>query len=345
MPVNAKNIEHVLPLLLSGTATHAEINDLVRIAHHFAVIRLKQLIGSGKLHLHSFPLTVESIAFDCIAEIFERDADGTFIELQHYFSGERHPQNALSDSLMIYFRSLVFTKLNDGIFRLYRENDPVFSKILRNIKNALDKVPDVVTEDRFGIVFLHFNSADIDVVLNAHLPEYPLDELEGELTGVFKNGDSSKIFLDKLKEIIIGQNEYRRMLSLFDCAFLLKRASAFHKVPLDDIFSNDESMLGQDIQSSVLRTLQSIQRDLSKRYVLSGKFTSEQFNSYFRAIEEMIMDTFVRSDGGEKSYDQYLQQFMTDLTYDEYRTHHRVHFEYMVKLAKKAVKERLKELL
>ncbi len=331
-----------MPLLLSGKASHAQVNEMVRIAHHFAVIRLKQLIGSGKLHLQSFPLTVESIAFDCIAEIFERDSDGSFIELEHYFSGERHPQNASSDSLMIYFRSLVFTKLNDGIFRLYRENDPVFSKILRNIKNALDKSTDIVTEDRFGIVFLHFTERE---KLNTHLPDYPLDELEGELTGVFKNGDSSKTFLEKLKHIICTQSVYRRMISLFDCALLLKRASAFHKVPLDDIFSNDGSMLGQDIQSIVVKSLHNIQRDLSKRYVLSGKFTNEEFKQYFFAIEAMILDTYVQSDGSEKSYDQYLQQFMKDLSYDDYRANHRVHFEYMVKLAKKAVKERLKELL
>lgn len=342
MPVHPKNIDHLLPLLLTGEASHSQINEMVRIAHHFAVIRLKQLIGSGKLHLQSFPLTVESIAFDCIADIFERDAEGTFIELLHYFSDDRHPQNVSSDSLMIYFRSLVFTKLNDGIFRLYRENDPVFSKILRNIKNALDKSPDIVTEDRFGIVFLHFSEEE---KLNAHLPDYPLEELEGELTGVFKNGDSSKIFLEKLKHIICSQSDYRRMISLFDCALLLKRASAFHKVPLDDIFSNDDSMLGQDIQSIVVKTLQNIQRDLTKRYVLSGKFTAEQFKFYFCAIEEMILDTYVQSDGSEKSYDQYLQQFIAGLSYNDYRAHHRVHFEYMVKLAKKAVKEQLKELL
>ncbi|MFZ4619852.1 MAG: hypothetical protein ACOYNS_04780 [Bacteroidota bacterium] len=332
----------MLPLILNGTASNVQINELVRIAHHFAVIRLKQLIGSGRLHLQSFPLTVESIAFDCIAEIFERDSDGSFIELQHYFSGERDPKNTSNDSLMIYFRSLVFTKLNDGIFRLYRENDPVFSKILRNIKNALERTPGILTAERFGIVFIHFAGDD---QLNGHLPEFPLDELEGELTGLFRNGDSSGTFLEKLKSIFIPQTDYRRMISLFDCTLLLKRASAFHKVPLDDIFSSDASMLGQDIQSIVVKTLQSIQRDLAKRYVLSGKFSHEEFNQYYCAIEQMILDTYVQSDGSEKSYDQYLQQFMKGLTYDDYRSRHRVHFEYMVKLAKKAVKEQLKELL
>lgn len=342
MSIDLKHIAHLLPEVLDGHATHAQINQLVRIAHHLAVIRLKQLIGSGRLHLQSFPLTVESIAFDCIAELFERDAEGNFIELQHFFAGDRHPQHCSPDSLLIFYRSLVFTKLNDGIFRLYRENDPVFSKILRNIKNALDRIPDIVVDERFGLSYLIFSS---DRNVDAHLPEMPLEYLESSLTGRFRNGDSSQVFLQKLKEIIIAQPDYRSTLSLYDCALLLKRASAFHKVPLDDIFRNDDSLLGQDIHSIVERGLQWIHQDLERRYVHNGKFSQEEFLQYYSAIREIIRDTFIRSDGSEKSYDQYLQQFNTDLTYDDYREHHRVHFEYMVKLAKKAVKERLKELL
>lgn len=342
MSVNPKHIEHLLPLLLDGRANHAQINELVRIAHYFAVIRLKQLIGSGKLHLQAFPLTVESIAFDCIADIFERDSEGTFIELIHYFSHERHPANAPGELSILHFRSLIFTKLHDGIFRLYRENDPVFSKILRNIKIALRKITGIVTTERFGLLYLDF---DPEVNAYSHLPEYQLDDIEQEINGIYKKGDSTVQFMLKVKEIVMDQTEHRRSLSLFDCALLYKRASAFHRVPLDDIFSTDSELMGQDINSIVVNTLKIIQHDLAKRYVSTGKFTNQEFMHYFSAIEEMIIDTFVLLDGSEKSYDQYLQKYMTGLTYEEYRSFHRVHFEYMTKLVKKAVKEQLKELL
>lgn len=342
MPVNPKHIEHLLPLILNGTASNVQINELVRIAHHFAVIRLKQLIGSGKLHLQSFPLSVESIAFDCIADIFERDGDGTFIELKQYFSGDRDPHTNSAELIISYFRSLVFTKLNDGIFRLYRENDPVFSKILRNIKIALGKSDEIVSLERFGIHYVNFDPKDDK---HSHLPEFPLEEIEQEIIGIFQKGDSTALFLKKITETVQSQTEYRRTLSLFDCALLFKRASAFHHVPLDDIFSAENDLMGEDINSIVVNTLQIVQRDLAKRYVLSGKFTDREFMQYYSAIEEMIMDTFVRSDGSEKSYDQYLQKHMEGLTYQDYRSVHRVHFEYMTKLVKKAVKERLKELL
>lgn len=342
MPANPKNITFLLPLILNGEATNAQINEVVRIAHHFAVIRLKQLIGSGKLHLQSFPLSVDSIAFDCIADIFERDGDGAFVELVQYFSDERDPLHSDGTALIIAFRSLIFTKLHDGIFRLYRENDPVFSKILRNVKIALMKSHELTTFERFGLIFVDL---DPDDRYHSHLPEYPLEALEQMVTGGYKKGDSTAQFLQLLKRIVIGQNEYRRSVSLFDCTLLLKRASAFHHVPLDDIFSADENLLGQDINSIVVNTLRFIRNDLTKRYVLSGKITQQEFKNYFSAIEEMIMDTFVRSDGSERTYDQYLQQFIRGLSYEEYRSIHRVRFEYMTKMVKKAVKDRLKELL
>ncbi len=342
MEFHSSHIPPLLRVVLSGNASLSEINSLVRHAHHFALVRLKQLIASGRLHLQSFPITLESTAIDCIAELFERDSDGVFIELEHFFSAE-HDCNVLTDDdIVAHFRSLVFTKLKDGIFQLYRENDPVFSKILRNLKIAIEKTPGISTIERFGITYLLFSTENNR---NMHLPEYPLDEFVIEAARRFRQGDSSGNFLMVLRNILTEQDQYRQIYSLFDCTLLLKRISALHKIPMEEIFDSEHDLMEQDIQSIVERTLIQIRNDLCIRYVHSGKFTRAAFDRYFSAIEEMIIDTFVRSDGSEKTYDQYLQRYIEDLTYNDYRTNHRVQFEYMTKLAKKAVREQLKELL
>ncbi len=342
MEFHSSHIPPLLRAVLAGNASLSEINSLVRHAHHFALVRLKQLLASGRLHLQSFPITLESTAIDCIAELFERDSDGVFIELEYFYSVEHDLSQLTNDDIIAHFRSLVFTKLNDGIFRLYRENDPVFSKILRNLKIAMEKTPGVSTIERFGITYLLFS---LDEERNIHLPEYPLDEFEKEAAKRFRHGDSSGNFLSVLRSVLTEQDQYRRLYSLFDCAVLLKRISALRMIPIEEIFDSEHTLMEQDIQSVVERTLHQIRNDLCKRYVHSGKFTRAVFDRYFSAIEEMIIDTFVRSDGSEKSYDQYLQRYVEELTYDKYRKYHRVQFEYMTKLAKKAVREQLKELL
>jgi hypothetical protein len=336
---------HIPPLLhkvLSGDASISETNLIVRHAHHFALVRLKQLLASGALHLHSFPVTLESTAIDCIAELFERDSEGVFIELEHFFSVEHDLSRLTNDDIIAHFRSLVFTKLKDGIFRLYRENDPVLSKILRNLKIAVDKNSNISLIERLGITYLIFSKNN---AANIHLPEYPLDLLEKEVAKHYRQGESSGNFLSVVSTIFAEQDHYRRMYSLIDCAVVLKRVSASYKIPMEEIFAAEDGFLMQDIHSVVERTLIQIQRDLRKRYVESGKITDDVFKKYFSAISEMIIDAFVRSDGSEKSYDEYLQYHIKSLTYDEYRKNHRVQFEYMTKLAKKAVREQLKELL
>ena len=38
-------------------------------------------------------------------------------------------------------RILVFSKVNQGLFRLYRENDPILARLIRNIKLAVKADP------------------------------------------------------------------------------------------------------------------------------------------------------------------------------------------------------------
>jgi hypothetical protein len=88
-----------------------------------------------------------------------------------------------------------------------------------------------------------------------------------------------------------------------------------------------------------------IRKNLYERYVTKNKLGQAQFTAYMNAIDQMVQDAFLRNDGNEKNYGEYLQQHLPNISYEEYREHHRKQFEYMTKLAKKAVRERLKELL
>jgi hypothetical protein len=113
-----KTIAGILRSVLTDRAQLTDINALVKYAHHLAITRLRQLISSGRLHLQLFPLTLESTAIDCIAELFERDTDGRFIELKEFFVGPRSVELISDDKAVVYFHSLVFSKLRDGLFWL-----------------------------------------------------------------------------------------------------------------------------------------------------------------------------------------------------------------------------------
>jgi len=195
--LNSRVEKYLIPLLrsaLSGNINNFEINHLVKIAHQFAISRLSQLISSRKISFAIQPHTISSIALDCIAEIFERDENNNFIELINYFDGERSVATIPDEQIMIHFRILVFSKLKDGIFRIYREYDPVTSKILRNIKLIAKSSEQIIVHERFGDTFLSLGKIELD----EHLPEYPYEELESILINRVHKKENIKILLLEL---------------------------------------------------------------------------------------------------------------------------------------------------
>ena len=335
---------HIPPLLrkvLTGTASLSEINLLVRHAHHFAIVRLKQLLGSGRLHLQSFPLSVESTAIDCIAELFERDSDNVFVELEHFFCVEHNLDELTDDDLIAFFRALIFTKLNDGIFSLYRENDPVLSKILRNVKSAIQQNNCFTIVQILGVSVLVYNKQEA----RRCLPEMPLEKVEHYFNSMIKDVHSIRNYLHVVEQLFSSETEYSASTPLIDLCIAIKRHIIQFQIPVNKLILNDESLFQRDAVMLIDETLLHMRKQLHERYVLKNKLSEEHFTAYVNAISCMVNDTFLLNDGSEKKYGEYLQEQLPALTYEEYRLHHRKQFEYITKLIKKEVRNRLKELL
>ncbi len=335
---------HIPPLLrkvLTEKASLTEINVLVRQTHYLAIVRLKQLISSGKLHLQSFPITLESTAIDCIAELFERDSDGVFIELEHFFCVERDLKLLMDDDIIAHYRSLVFTKLHDGIFRLYRENDPVLSKIIRNVKSSIELHPKFTIKHILGISVLKYISNDD----RTHFPELSVEAVEVHFAENVHNGNHIKEFIVSFEKLMSESTDAGDTFSLIDFCVCIKRHFMRHQVPLNIVLTTDSILFNNDANTLIENTLHEIRQNLYDRYVVRQRLDEQYFTAYMNAIDHMVRDTFLQSDGSEKNYGEYLRQYLPSISYEEYREHHRKQFEYMAKLTKKAVRERMKELL
>jgi len=71
----------ILKAILAGNATNSEINLLVKIAHHFALTRLRQIIFSQKIHLEIYPHSVSSVALNSFFEPFFKNQDRLLQEI------------------------------------------------------------------------------------------------------------------------------------------------------------------------------------------------------------------------------------------------------------------------
>lgn len=337
--------DDILPLLRSavkGGITESDLNRLVKTAYRYAIVRLQQLINSRRLHLSTFGLSLEAVAFDCIAELFRRNETGRFIELEAYFSDERSLESLGTESAKHYFRRLVFAKLQDGLYRLYREHDPVLGRIIRNIKVEIRRNRAIVVHERLGEVYLSTCAEDSRY---DHLPEFPLDELQAAVSRGLPQRKNTRDYLSRIFLALNGQEKYRRFYSLTGLAIIIKRMMLEEHIPLDEFLSIDESLLQHDVKSIVVETSAEMYHDLYDSYVIAGKIDKELFDQYWKAIEHMLHDLFVSSDGEDLSHPEYLMKYLRGLNKEEYRRTHRTYFEYMARTAVQRVRERLKELL
>lgn len=331
----------IIPLIKSaieGKITPFEINRLVKFAHQFAIIRLTQLLKNQKITFDIYPHTINSVALDCIAEIFETDEENRFPELTIYFSNERDPYKVTEEQTLINFRTLVFSKLNDGIFRIYHENDPITSKILRNIKLAIKNSSSFKTFERFGQTFISGS-----FTINFHLPPFPVHELESELMHLLHKKVNIKDALNELCRLLDGSNQYRNFISLLDTSLILK--SIYLKT--DSIqpvsFTIDADLTDMDIKTIVENSINEINKTIEKKYLIKKKLSDFEFSCYMNAIHQLLINKYILNNGTEFSHYDYLKVTLPKLTYEEYRNKHRIHFEYIVKLSKKIVTENLKD--
>jgi hypothetical protein len=341
MPTSTPAIADALRECLGHPPTEQEANNIARVGYQIALIRLKQLISSGKLHLSSFHIPLEGMAFDCIAELMERDPAGRFPELGEYFSGCLNWQNLKDHELEDHFRALVFTKVSDGLFRLYRENDPLLARIIRNLKYAARSDSSIRQLDRLAQTY--FFTCD-RAELNEHLPEYPLEQLECEAAGNVNEKSSAGEILQVVFCILNSQDQFRRFYSLMDLALLIKRLHLRQHTALRNDFEIDDALLEADAEATIEKSFAEVARKLRQRYVDPGKIAPELFQTYAMALRQMVLDTFLQNNGGFLSYHEYLQIFVPGLTQEEYRRIHRTHFEYLAKLSKNMVKRDLREL-
>ncbi|OGU64481.1 MAG: hypothetical protein A3C56_02555 [Ignavibacteria bacterium RIFCSPHIGHO2_02_FULL_56_12] len=335
-------LKALLQRVLAEQPGETDVTELARTAFMFASTRLRQLMGQGRLHLQSFHIPLEGIAFDCIAELFERSEDGVFVELRDSFSGSRDLALLEESEVLHYFRSIVFTSVGDGIFRMYREHDPILAKILRNLKIAVRKSPRLCSIARFGTAYVAASTIDRH---NGPIVVLSLDDIEKELSRAVSPGLPMQEIEAVVEEITRLKAGEHPMCAILDLAVALKRIASRGEIPVGAVVSADASLLMEDIERIVRSAGAAALLELRAQYVGKQKVTVQLFEQYSHAISDILRDTFIRNDGSDTSQVAYLQRYVVGLGWEEYRSRHRAHFEYMIRKAKRLVQKELQELL
>ena len=202
-------IKNIISSTLSDQPSRAAVNELVDECYRLALAYLQKKARSGYLLPHLFGLTLEDLALDCFADLFQRDENGSFKLLRQYFRTVEWEEMNDND-VYIVLRRLIFSKVNEGLFRRYREADPTLAKIIRNIKDAVKADEELTLTRHNGSSWLIVSKNESD--LN-NQPIAPVEVLEAHLIAHLCRSASSHELVSSFVGFIKEHPYYRNGLS------------------------------------------------------------------------------------------------------------------------------------
>ncbi|MGA9365500.1 MAG: hypothetical protein WBW16_14145 [Bacteroidota bacterium] len=321
--------------VLGSNCTSKQLNAVINLCVALALERLGRKSNSRKL-CSVQGMSEKDLAFDSIADLFRRDEEGCFVRLEAYFGS--FDVNSVSDQeLLTYLRRLVYSRVNQALFRMYQDVDPVLSKILRNIKVAVEAVKQFDEVERFGEICIV--PAFCDTL--EHLPGLDAEDLQRHLLSACTGNENIPQMLGKLAVFLRQQKCNSRIIPIITVATIFQSVYAIKNEPLLAPPSVETNLFADDAVETIKSVCRAVKGESFRRYVGKKKISEKVFNAYFEVIEESLLARFAGDVGGDHSYFDLLKTRLPDLTPDEYKNGHRAKLEY---LGAQAFKQALKNL-
>ncbi len=323
-----------LRAILAGAYERTDVNALVKVCHALAVPYVRRRLSGDVVLKRTLELNVGDFAYDCLADLFAFADSGDFPHFRAYFAA--YPPARLTDAeVLVHLRRLVFSHVNQGLFRLYNEVDPSLGKIIRNIKLALQQFDSLVLIERFGVPCLA--PADADRMLQNRSPE--IEELEAGLRGYLRGKDNIPFMLGKLALYLLETHDIARVVPLTHVAIVF-RSIYTTQYPDETPVSVEENVDSNDLQEVVRETVEEVRKRMTLQYVKKKKIQPRLLDIYFIVIEERLRLTH-SGDGVEKGLKELLGRHLDGMTASEYRTKHRSKLEYLSRLTGKELARKL----
>jgi hypothetical protein len=324
------DLRSVLLKGLRAKASHADVTQLVNLFHKAALAYLRT---KTSFHLRlTHGLTLEDVALDAIAELFECDNQFLFVKLHRWFNRDRNLEDLEAEELWVDFRRIVFGAVNQHLFRLYRDADPAMARMIRNIKLAIKKQTRLEVVDIDGV-------SSIRVVERrpggrSLLPELFPEYLEAEFGSRSSAGMSLTTKLRVVADILQGQEKFRNSLSLISVALLFREHQSAVIVSHEPMQPPDNLAL-EETRGFVERAVEQVRKGVGRSYLRSSKLDRESLDTYLSAVRDALVSDYSEPEGKQEGLFEYLRRYLPSLTHDQYRKRHRTILEYLTSLGRK----------
>jgi hypothetical protein len=323
--------------ILAGVPSHRRVREVVSHAHAIAVTLIRSRISRVPQIRFVTPVSVADLAYDVIAELFERDHSGRLIHIAAYF-GAMQLESMKDEEILIAFRRLVASTVKQSMFRLYRLIDPALGKILRNVKRALGNNPGLEQIDVFGEPTIAPKECD-------HLSELPrltIEEFTEKLCREYSSILTTPDLISRIEQLLRDQEEHSRELAILDIALAIRNIR--HDMYVGDFLPglNDPDPVSEDVSRIISECCRTLQTERLAWYVESGRIPLDDYRSYIAAVEERLVILYA---DGEQDSGSVMDSFRAQrpgLSIEEYRSRHKSTVEYLYRIASSRVTERIR---
>lgn len=331
-------LRQLLEKVLSRSVTNATVSELVRISHAIAHPFLISKQNTSLLSLRH-GLDTRDIAYDCIAELFQQDDHGSLVQIEAYFSS-MSPGAMSDEEILAALRRLVFAKVNNGLFRLFNEADPVLGKILRNIKLALASIGQFQETERLGQTWL----VPVQCDPMEHLPSPDIAALETALFPQCKGTENVPELLGKVAHFLRDQTQFARRVPLMTVASLFKRVYT-RDFEIATVSEPGEGTLDQaDLRTTIDRIIAHSRERNKSAYVIRKRVAPEVYDAYHDVIRDALVGKYIEPGNDGVSLYEGLRRRLGGLTRATYGKQHRSRLEYLFRNARKEALQELREL-
>ncbi len=312
--------------LFSTLDSQQSINKLVEVCYK---------IASGYLHfrykkIHRIILrdeiSVEDIAIDSIASLFEKDNSGYFHNILKPFKSWQ-PQIITEEEALYFLIKLIQKRVEQHISFLLRESDPFFSKLMDSV-NYLVKKHNFKKFTYFGTVFI-INS-DCERISGNTIPIEEFEKLPASLIIGKKN------LLQNIFQYLTSETCYTAAIPFNALIYKLKELNiALYKIN-ESTTEQDDSI---EVDSIVTEALKKTLIKLNESYLSKDKLTFEEGEKFRNSLLDIANDM---KDGGiQPGLYRYLMAHFDGLDEETYKHKYHNILEYLVKVLKQNIADEL----
>ncbi|MCX8011330.1 MAG: hypothetical protein N3A61_09270 [Ignavibacteria bacterium] len=323
-----KSLVEILENVLLGNPSELEKNYLFEILIEVARIRVRYVSKSKYFSLEQNEISLDDIALESVSNLLSNNEDDYLEYLRKsYLTWE--PKISSEDDARYFVSKILDRSIYQCIVKKYAEIDPLFSKILKEIKRVQNFNSNYKLFEKLGIEFLALNNGFDESKMNI----IPQDELMVLPISTLPENNYIRGWIDEVFYSLKENTFYDLVLPTNSLALKIKiEINSIQKIDLG-IIPDPEKMLvlKEGVFTSLTKIYERIRRLESKKKKYSKKTTAVLCGAIRDVAQDML-------EGDEiKNYFDYMKAYDQELTVESYRTNYRAQFEYLIKLLKNEI--------